>query len=69
MSWSLGGRHDREASPVRLDDMRLVGDAQAGVGARLGRGDLALGYVTREVSHLGAERRESFLGLTFGWEG
>jgi hypothetical protein len=68
MSWSFGSHEERE-SPVRLDDMRLIGDAQAGVGRRVVGGDLAIGYVTREVSHMGADRRENFVGLTFGWDG
>jgi hypothetical protein len=67
MSFNFGPHE--QSSAVQLDDMRLVGDAQAGVGTRLGGGDLAIGYVTREVSHLGANRQESFVGLTFGWEG
>lgn len=67
MSW--GFNKDDHSSSVRLDDMRMLGDAQAGLGGRVGGGDLAIGYVSREVSHMGAERRENFVGLTFGWEG
>jgi hypothetical protein len=67
MSWSFAGRE--KSSAVQLDDMRLLGDVQAGVGRRVAGGDLAMGYVTREISHMGASRQESFVGLTFGWDG
>ena len=68
MSWNFRNRNE-ETSSVRLDDMRLLGDTQAGVGARVGGGDLAFGFVSREIEHMGAERTENFVGLTFGWEG
>jgi hypothetical protein len=67
MSFNFRPRED--SSTIRLDDMRLLGDAQAGLATKLRGGDLAFGFVTREVEHLGAERTENFVGLTFGWEG
>ncbi len=67
LNW--GFNKEEHSSSVRLDDMRMLGDAQAGIGRSVGGGDLAIGYVSREVSHMGAERRENFVGLTFGWEG
>jgi hypothetical protein len=68
MSWGFDNNREHSSS-VRLDDMRMLGDAQAGIGRTVGGGDLAIGYISREVSHMGAERRENFVGLTFGWEG
>jgi hypothetical protein len=68
MSFSFLGKRE-DSSSVQLEDMRLLGDAQAGVGKRLGGGDLAIGYVTREISHMGAERQENWVGLTYGWSG
>jgi hypothetical protein len=67
MSFSFRPRD--EASSLQVEDMRLLGDAQAGVGRRIHGGDLAIGFVTREVSHLGADRQENWVGLTYGWEG
>ena len=68
MTWAPRGGQDH-AGTISLDDMRLVGDAQAGVGTRVGGGDLAIGYFGREVSHMGASRQENFVGLTYGWSG
>jgi hypothetical protein len=67
MSWNFAG--DDNASSVQLDELRLLGDVQAGVGGRIAGGDLAMGYVSREVSHMGASRIENFVGVTFGWDG
>jgi hypothetical protein len=69
MSWSFAGRQPNSGSGVKLDDMRLLGDVQAGLGGRVAGGDLAMGFVSREVSHMGASRQENFVGLTFGWDG
>jgi len=30
---------------------------------------LAIGFVTREISHMGADRQENWVGLTYGWSG
>lgn len=68
MSWRFAGQDQDDAS-VKLDDMRLLGDVQAGLGGRVAGGDLAMGFVSREVSHMGASRQENFVGLTFGWDG
>ena len=71
LTWTPGKRQQQEddQSVFTLGEMKLVGDAQAGIGARVRGGDIAVGYVGREVSHLGAERRENFLGLTYSWSG
>jgi hypothetical protein len=67
MSFSFRPRE--ESSSLQLEDLRLLGDAQAGVGKRVAGGDLAIGFVTREISHMGADRQENWVGLTYGWSG
>lgn len=55
-----------DGDSVRLeDDKVLVGDAQVGIARPLAGGDLAFGYIHREVSVEGASRTEQFGGVTF----
>jgi hypothetical protein len=55
-----------DGDSVRLEeDKVLVGDAQLGVSRPLAGGDLAFGYIHREVSTEGASRTEQFGGVTF----
>ncbi len=63
LTWDFD-RSDGES--VRLEeDKVLVGDAQVGVSRPLAGGDLAFGYIHREVSAEGASRTEQFGGVTF----
>jgi len=57
-----------------LQDRIIVGDAQAGVGYRIGDADLSLSYTRREVSGLGAKNtqddssfKEDAATLSFTW--
>ena len=56
---------DGEDGGVRVEEKKLVGDAQVGVTRKLIGGDLAFGFVHREVSHQGVSRDEQFGGMTF----
>ncbi len=49
---------------VALQEMVLVGDAQAGVAWRLGEANIALAFVHREFSVRGVDFNEQFGGLT-----
>jgi hypothetical protein len=62
ITWDFD-RNDDEG--VRVEDKMLVGDAQLGVARPVGGGDLALGFIHREVSAEGASRNEQFGGVTF----
>jgi hypothetical protein len=57
-----------------LQDRVIVGDAQAGVGYRIGEADLSLGYFRREVTSFGRELnsgsisfKEDAAALSFTW--
>jgi hypothetical protein len=63
VTWDFD-RSDGET--VRLEeDKVLVGDAQLGIARPLMGGDLAFGFVHREVSAEGYSRNEQFGGVTF----
>lgn len=58
-----------------LSDNMLIGDAQAGVGYRMGAADVSLGYIRREVTSLdgglsgeGFSRTEDAAALSFTWK-
>lgn len=67
LRWDL--KDDRDDNRFRIRDTHLLGDVQAGLGRSVLGGDLSIGYVAREVSHMGASRTEQFGGVTFGWSG
>lgn len=62
LTWSLGGNQDRT---LRLEDKQLIGDYQVGVARRVAGGDLALGFVHREVKWNDYSRDEQFFGVTY----
>ncbi len=63
LTWDFNGN---DGESVRLEeDKVLVGDAQIGVARPLMGGDLAFGFIHREVSVEGASRDEQFGGVTF----
>lgn len=58
-----------------LSDRIIIGDAQAGVGYRIGSADVSLGYFRREVSTLGGSlgtegfsKTEDAAALSFTWK-
>jgi hypothetical protein len=63
LTWDFD-RSDGESMRLEEDKV-LVGDAQVGVSRPLAGGDLAFGYIHREVSAEGASRTEQFGGVTF----
>ncbi len=67
LTWRLGdGAIVAAASDsLRLEDVAMIGDAQAGVAYRLGPGDLTLGFVHREIRHESASADEQFGGVSF----
>ena len=52
MHYTPGGFRNFTAGEFALQDRVIVGDAQAGIGYRLGDADLSVGYYRREVSSL-----------------
>jgi hypothetical protein len=64
VTWTLDRRVPLTQA-MRLEEKQLVGDAQAGLAIRIAGGDLALGYVHREIKHEKATATEQFGGLTF----
>lgn len=65
LTWDFNGN---DGESLRLEqDKVLVGDAQIGLSRPLAGGDLALGFIHREVSadFEGANRTEQFGGVTF----
>jgi hypothetical protein len=64
LTWSLGDRRQQEHA-LRLEDKQMVGDYQAGVALRIAHGDLAFGFVHREVSWNDVSREEQFVGVSF----
>ncbi len=64
LTWRFGEEPSaREA--MRLEDLPMVGDAQAGLGWRLPAGDLSLGFIHREIRHASASSEEQFGGISF----
>ena len=58
-----------------LSDRVIIGDAQAGIGYRIGSADVSLGYVRREISTLkdslgteGFSKSEESAALSFTWK-
>ncbi len=64
VTWKLDRRVPLNEA-MRLEEKQLVGDAQAGFAIRVAGGDLALGYVHREIKHEKAKATEEFGGVTF----
>ncbi|MGD2134292.1 MAG: hypothetical protein PVI23_15995 [Maricaulaceae bacterium] len=62
LTWSP---NSREGEAVRVREQRLLGDAQAGITRSVYGGDLAFGFVHREISYKGAKAEEQFGGVTF----
>ena len=52
MHYTPGGFRNFTAGEFALQDRVIVGDAQAGIGYRLGDADLSVGYYRREVSSI-----------------
>lgn len=65
LTWRFGGDSDTSSQSMRLEDLPMVGDAQAGLGWRLGAGDLSVGFIHREVRHASASAEEQFGGMSF----
>lgn len=52
---------------VAVQEMVMIGDAQAGIAWRLGKANLAVGFVHREFSWEGATIEEQFGGISISW--
>jgi hypothetical protein len=65
LTWDFNGNDDET---LKLEDQIMLGDAQVGLARRLGPGELALGFIHREVQTEGASRTEQFGGVTFTME-
>ncbi len=53
---------------MAVEDMVLVGDAQAGVAWRYGLANIALAATYREYSAYGYQANEQFVGMSIAWE-
>ena len=74
LTYRPNGASDLTRGNFNLQDRVIVGDAQAGVGYRIGDADLSLSYMRREVSGLGAKSttddssyKEDAATLSFTW--
>ncbi len=65
VTWKLDRSPLADGAAVRVEDKELVGDAQAGVAIKMGGGDLAVGFVHREIKSNGVSADEQFGGVTF----
>lgn len=74
LTYRPNGSSNLSRGNFNLQDRVIVGDAQAGVGYRIGDADLSLSYTRREVSGLGAKNaaddssyKEDAATLSFTW--
>lgn len=67
LTWRLGDAPVTavSAAALRVEDVAMIGDAQAGFAYRLGPGDLTFGFVHREIRHESASADEQFGGVSF----
>jgi hypothetical protein len=71
VTWQVG-RGVASGDALRLEEKTMIGDAQVGVAMRVGRGDLAFGFVHREITYQGVrvseenlKTEEQFAGVSY----
>lgn len=68
LTYSPNGVRQFSSGQFHLQDRIIVGDAQAGVGYRIGDADLSLSYLRREANAEGISYNEDAAALSFTWK-
>jgi hypothetical protein len=68
LTYSPDGMRQLSSGRFHLQDRIIVGDAQAGLGYRIGDADLSLSYLRREASAEGFSYNEDAAALSFTWK-
>lgn len=68
LTYSADGMRQLSSGQFHLQDRIIVGDAQAGLGYRIGDADLSLSYLRREATAEGFSYNEDAAALSFTWK-
>lgn len=68
LTYSPDGMRQLSSGRFHLQDRIIVGDAQAGVGYRIGDADVSLSYLRREATAEGFSYNEDAAALSFTWK-
>jgi len=68
LTYSPDGVRQLSSGRLHLQDRIIVGDAQAGVGYRIGDADVSLSYLRREANAEGISYNEEAAALSFTWK-
>lgn len=68
LTYSPNGLSQLSSGQFHLQDRIIVGDAQAGLGYRIGDADLSLSYLRREAQAEGFSYNEDAAALSFTWK-
>lgn len=68
LTYSPDGMRQLSSGQFHLQDRIIVGDAQAGLGYRIGDADVSLSYLRREANAEGFSYNEDAAALSFTWK-
>lgn len=68
LTYSPDGLRQLQSGQFHLQDRIIVGDAQAGLGYRIGDADVSLSYLRREAQAEGFSYNEDAAALSFTWK-
>lgn len=68
LTYSPDGMRQLSSGRLHLQDRIIVGDAQAGLGYRIGDADVSLSYLRREANAEGFSYNEDAAALSFTWK-
>jgi hypothetical protein len=68
LTYSPDGLRQLSSGQFHLQDRIIVGDAQAGLGYRIGDADVSLSYLRREATAEGFSYNEDAAALSFTWK-
>ena len=68
LTYSPDGLRQLSSGQFHLQDRIIVGDAQAGLGYRIGDADVSLSYLRREANAEGFSYNEDAAALSFTWK-
>jgi hypothetical protein len=68
LTYSPDGMRQLSSGQFHLQDRIIVGDAQAGLGYRIGDADVSLSYLRREANAEGFSYNEEAAALSFTWK-
>jgi hypothetical protein len=68
LTYSPDGMRQLSSGRFHLQDRIIVGDAQAGLGYRIGDADVSLSYLRREANAEGFSYNEDAAALSFTWK-